>query len=79
MAPADLAVAGETGATFTPAFFSAVAVPEASVSSVFLPVTVSTPADMVGSVSCSDGLFIEPAGDDPVDGVVECSPSCRRQ
>ena len=70
-APEDMAVAGEAGATFTPAFFSAVAVAAASVSSVFLPVTVSRPAETVGVGIVLGRVVIERAEDDLVAGVVE--------
>ena len=39
-APDEVAVAGETGLTCTPAFFNACAVGASSIRSVFLPVTV---------------------------------------
>jgi len=66
-----MAVAGEAWVTCTPAFFSAVAVDEASVSSVFLPVTVSSPAVTVGLGIVLGRLVIERAEDDLDEGVVE--------
>jgi hypothetical protein len=70
-----MAVAGAAGATFTPAFFSAVAVAEARVSSVFLPVTVNRAAETVGVGIVLGRVVIEGAEADLVVGVVEEVPA----